>query len=275
MYFITVIRNAAVRWFEKVVLSVVSSLMAALNPFLIWNVLTIVWLLTGNMANFMKNPGGFISQWGLFIAVQSVFPLTLAAMDAQFKALSGEVDTLKEYFVEWFLGLKRIFLKSLLATLVFGVLNFFLFISAAFYLRQTSGQFQLMVMGAIAVLYIYFQIVQWVYLPLLIRREKESPLKLLRQAFGTTVIEFPNVLPLFLVDAILFIGLSFLGGVSVFFYYGFSFALRQAFYESLMDKYNPQPKKSEDDGVEHEESPQARWARMIEDRKKNSEDHKD
>jgi hypothetical protein len=234
---IKILKESFITWFEKIPYSLVSAILASLNPFFLFLAFFIFNSFYGNRAVFFQKFEAQLLTFALLIAMQSVFPATMAAVSVQRKVARDEVNYFSEFFPAYLRSLLETLAPSIILSAVYFIITYLLVYSGIVYSHILTGNFKIIVLSFIVCLFIFFMLTQWIAIPLLIERKKIKFNDAVKLITGTTSLEIFAIIIISLIDLALLIGLTLLAGISAIFYYSISCYFRVFLYQEIIDKY--------------------------------------
>lgn len=237
-----ILRSSLAKFWDKIGLSFLSSLLAGLNPFFFLFNLILMQLFRDTVAVRGIAPEYLTVFLVVALCVQTVFPTTLMCLQMQKELAEGEIVYIKNYFADLWPALRKIFLPSLALTGIFGTAGFFIANAALFYIRyMPAGYLRYAFLSALLAGLVFLMLLQFVLVPVFLYRERPGILRAFRYAAGAVLSKFPVVASVAALDGLLLAALLLLNGTSQFLYFALSGYFRIYLYSELSGHFRDFP----------------------------------
>jgi hypothetical protein len=262
--FMRALRDGFTWWWGKLACSLFASILGALNPFFAVAVGLAVWGISGNLPSLMAELPFAIIAGAVLCAASNAWPLSLAALDMQRRAVDGEQVYFREWLPNALRSVRRLFLPSLGLTALYALPAFVLAFGGLFWFFSIGIPFLRYLVAALAAgLYLMLLLSQFYLLPLVVSNPELKAGFALKAGFRLLVAEPFPAFGLFLIDSVL-LALLVSGRIFPFLvYYGLSPMLRLALYREVIARYGGGDRPSEttvDSGAAAEKSA---WATLM------------
>jgi hypothetical protein len=232
-----ILKDSFISWFENIGFSIVSSILASVNPFFVLLAFIIFNAFYGNRAVLFQKFEAQLLTVALITAVQAVFPTTVAAVSVQKKVVQGEVNYMSEYFPAYLKSLLETLLPSIIMSVFYFIITYLLVWSGILYSHMLTGNFKIVMVSFITCLYVFFLLTQWIAVPLIIERKKITLSEAIKLTTGTTSLEIFTIIVISFIDLVILIGLTLLAGISAVLYFSISSYFRVILYQEIIEKY--------------------------------------
>ncbi|MGC8764526.1 MAG: hypothetical protein ACP5QT_01400 [Brevinematia bacterium] len=246
--FFRVIVNSIKKWWKNINLSIVSSIISAINPFFILLLFYSNLLISLNFEPLRKYPAQVMSFFLFMISIESFFPTTFTMITLQKNVMEKDHLSYKEFFSGFWRLTGRYFLPWLGLTLFFAISSILIIWTGGFYF-QFIQNIVLKTAILVFVLFIFsiFIMTQYIFFPLYVYEEEKIKISnALKFAMEITLRNIHLLLPFFLFDTALFFTLMFLPYFNFFLatilYFGFVNYIRLYLYYEIIRKYTTQKK---------------------------------
>jgi len=223
---------------NKLSFSWVVALVAAVNPVFFWMVFQILWVMTGHVPKTPGEVGFLVVAWVTTSLVVHVFPTTLAALEYMRGVYEMDVTYLRRFFVDYWRAVRRTWWRSLVLVVVFGVMGVMIGYAMVFYGSVLAHPVAQMVMVTFLFwVYVTVSLVQFIGLPMLLYNPEISLVKAFQYGIRLVFLEFPMVMTMALLDALVFFLLSMGYGFALITYYLFGLHFRLSVYKQIQKAY--------------------------------------
>lgn len=262
--FIRVIRQAFVRWWDKMGYTFLTSLLGAVNPFYLYIIyVTIGWLTAPDKTPFFQASEQFLLFLPAIILAAPVFPLTFAAIGIQKQVIENETVYYRRYFPDYFSTLRRIFLPSLALLPMYIAAGFFMSYAGIFYYKMLPVPgLKIAVLVVLFWLYLVLLMSQYVLLPLIIYNPELKLRQAVKISFQMVLAQGLNIFLIGLLDLILNIFLILSRALGILFYYGISSHLRIYMHKEIVARYAPAQPESQEEHYDRIDATR-NWAEVL------------
>lgn len=223
---------------DKIGLTFVSSLIAAINPLFFMLNLSLVRIFNNNLRDLMTSPGNFMVFTFVFLACSSVFPTTMIGIAMIKKIAENELIYIRHYFTDLPGAFRDTIIPSLILTVIYGALGYLVSTGILFYFKNVPDlMLKSVLIIMLLILFLFAMMVQFIAIPCIIYRKELGLVQAMKFAATMCLVEFPTVIAVFLTDAAFFLLFSFLNGASLFVYYIVSGFFRVYLCSELLSKY--------------------------------------
>lgn len=239
MILFRVLGNSFQKWFRTLGMSTIASLIGAINPVFLIGAYYTFFLSQNKFDRLITQPDSVISSYVLVLTLMNFFPSVFASIAMQTKLIEDDTITMKEYFA----GFWKIIRRSLLPTL--GLFLFYLIIcilmlyTGIFYYKLIpSMPLKISIILFIVSSFLVFVVTIYLFLPMFISEEKRMKTStIIKYAMEISIRNFLPMSAIFLVDMILFLGLSLAYCSSIFIYFGLSSYIKTYLFYEIISKY--------------------------------------
>ncbi len=260
--FITALKQAFSRWWDKLGFATLNSTLAAINPFFLILIFSILWILTHSADVIQPYISGFTFFLPAAFLIQGMFPTTFAAMDYNKKISENESIYLKHLPQDLWNSVKKTFLSSLKYTFIFGIIGLLVGFNMVFYNGMLhNNPYRWILLLIAAWIYLIFGMMQYVLPALVIYNPELKTKAILKHSFSLTVKFGAPVLFMFILDTIIFFMLVLTRYFSPFVYFGISSFLRIHLHKTLIAELNP--KSNAEENAPQAPDPLETWKNIL------------
>lgn len=274
--FISALKQAFSRWWDKLGFATLNSTIAAINPFFLFLHLGLLWILTNKVETVQPYNQFFILFLPTAFLIQIFFPTTFAALDYNKKLSENESIYLKKLPHDLWESFKKTFIPSLKFTAIFGIVGLILGFNLVFYTSMIANNPIRWVLLLIAAwIYLIFGLMQYIIPSLIIYNPKLKLKETFKYAFSLSVGFGAPVILIFIVDTVIFFMLMLTRYFSPFIYFGMSSFLRIYLHKTLVARLKAPDKSNKEEETIQEPDMLKTWETILnKDRKPSVDDDK-
>lgn len=281
--FARIIKEAFVKWWDKMGYNIINSILGALNPFFLFITYIVFWVL---WLPQWTDAEPFFRQFILFLPPMALaapfFPTTFGVWVIEKRIVEYETIYFKKYLGDYFRYMWKWMGKALGMMLLSAAIGFLLSFSFIFYFGMIENIYlKFAVIVVMAWLFLFVRMIQFVIIPLWIYNEELKFPQVLKLSVKIIFMEGLAIIGIMALNLLLLVLLTLSRAFSALLYYGLSSNLRIFMHKNIIAKYQPKIDEVEDERLKRAESYQKThdaWVTMmgrIEQLKKDKKSGKD